>query len=92
MSAVGVFFVFSVIVVVHGEETCDMTACEAYEKSQMDLRELMDTLEDNKTDSYFQRLERRLRSLEQPGNNVEGFVVFSTNTEVPCLSVGDPEG
>ncbi|KAG5864266.1 hypothetical protein JTB14_012519 [Gonioctena quinquepunctata] len=43
-----------------------MTACEALERSEMDLKEFSDSLEENSTNSYLVKLERRLRSLEQP--------------------------
>ncbi|KAJ8928928.1 hypothetical protein NQ314_018442 [Rhamnusium bicolor] len=49
------------------DDTCEMNACEALEQSQIDLREFADSLEENNTKSYLIRLERRLRSLEQPG-------------------------
>ncbi|CAH2000035.1 unnamed protein product [Acanthoscelides obtectus] len=47
-------------------ETCDITACEALQQSQIELREFADYLEDQNTNSYLMKLERRLRSLEQP--------------------------
>lgn len=53
---------------VKGDEgTCEINACEALEQSQMNLREFADNLEENNTNNYLVKLERRLRSLEQPG-------------------------
>lgn len=49
------------------ENICEINACEALDKSQMNLQELIDTLEDNNSNDYLVKLERRLRSLEQPG-------------------------
>lgn len=54
---------------------CDINACEALEKSQMNLQELVDKLEDNNSNDYLVKLERRLRSLEQPGNIVYGSTI-----------------
>lgn len=47
---------------------CEINACQALEQSQMHLREFADTLEDDNTNGYLIRLERRLRALEQGGN------------------------
>lgn len=47
---------------------CDINACEALEQSKIDLQEFIDSLEDNNNNSYLLKLERRLRSLEQPGS------------------------
>lgn len=52
------------------EGTCELNACEALEQSQMNLREFADSLEENSTNNYLIKLERRLRSLEQPGKYV----------------------
>lgn len=57
---------------------CEINACEALEQSKIDLQEFIDSLEDNNNNSFLVRLERRLRSLEQPGKHFFRFV-FTKN-------------
>lgn len=48
------------------EFACEINACEALEQSKIDLQEYVDAVEDSNNNSYLVKLERRLRSLEQP--------------------------
>lgn len=51
------------------EPVCELTACQALEESLIQLTEFADKIEEqNRTNDYLVKLERRLRSLEQPGN------------------------
>lgn len=66
--AVLCYFVW--IVSVKSQEVCEITACDALTQSKIDLQEYIDNLEDQNTNKYLLKLERRLRSLEQPGKSV----------------------
>ena len=61
------FYVLLISAVKSEDYVCEINACEALEQSKMDLQEYIDSLEDNNNNSYLLKLERRLRSLEQPG-------------------------
>lgn len=65
------FFVLCAIVASKGDDdkpVCEMTPCQALEESLIQLTEFADKIEEkSRINDYLKNLERRLRSLEQPG-------------------------
>lgn len=55
-----------VSVVADDVDVCEISACQALEQSQINLREFADNLEDDNINDHLTKLERRLRALEQP--------------------------
>lgn len=72
---IGLTFLLSLpIIAIAQEPVCELTACQALEESLIQLTEFADKVEENnRTNDYLVKLERRLRSLEQPGN----FKIYS---------------
>lgn len=56
---------------------CELSACQALDKSSIQIKELADRVEDGKkTSEYLTELERRLRSLEQPGRLISILMII----------------
>lgn len=60
-------FILFLFTVKGQEEFCEINACEALMQSEMKLKEFSDDLEKDGSQNYLIKLERRVRSLEQPG-------------------------